>query len=76
MLKKSSFYRWSIPEIKDCLEEAGFRSIHVWIRKMPDTLDDHNKQEFNADRDVKYEELSSFQQEDAWNAYIVGVANT
>ncbi|XP_074556025.1 uncharacterized protein LOC141811855 isoform X2 [Curcuma longa] len=66
---------WSIPEIKDCLEEAGFRSIHVWIREMPDTLDDHNKQEFNAGRDVKYEELSSFQQQDAWNAYIVGVAN-
>ncbi|XP_068664069.1 uncharacterized protein [Aristolochia californica] len=65
---------WSLPEIKDCLLEAGFRSVHFWIREMPDTHDRENSEEFNAGRDVKYEEVSSFQQRDAWNAYIVAVA--
>ncbi|KAA8550173.1 hypothetical protein F0562_001857 [Nyssa sinensis] len=32
-----SWRLWSLPEIKDCLEEAGFRSVHFWIRQMPDT---------------------------------------
>jgi hypothetical protein len=69
------FCRWSIPEIKDCLEEAGFKSIHVWIREMPDTQSSGNAKEYTADRDVKYEELQHFNQGDAWNAYVVGVAN-
>lgn len=71
----SLFCRWSIPEIKDCLEEAGFKSIHVWVREMPDTKSSGNAKEYTADRDVKYEELQRFNQADAWNAYIVGVAN-
>ncbi|KAM3333894.1 hypothetical protein ACQJBY_028765 [Aegilops geniculata] len=66
---------WSIPEIKDCLEEAGFKSIHVWVREMPDTKSSGNAKEYTADRDVKYEELQRFNQADAWNAYVVGVAN-
>ncbi|KAL5716806.1 hypothetical protein ACHQM5_009926 [Ranunculus cassubicifolius] len=65
---------WSLPEIKDCLEEAGFKSVHFWIRQMPDTNDVKNSKAFNAGRDVKYEEVSSFKQQDAWNAYVVGVA--
>ncbi|KAG9455069.1 hypothetical protein H6P81_007973 [Aristolochia fimbriata] len=66
---------WSLPEIKDCLLEAGFRYVHFWIREMPDTNERGNSEEFNAGRDVKYEELSSFQQRDAWNAYIVAVTS-
>ncbi|XP_072998598.1 uncharacterized protein [Typha latifolia] len=66
---------WSLPEIKDCLEEAGFKSIHFWIREMPSTQLSENVEEFTVGRDVKYEELSSFHQQDAWNAYVVGVAN-
>nr|CAD1838557.1 unnamed protein product [Ananas comosus var. bracteatus] len=66
---------WSLPEIKDCLEEAGFKSIHIWIRKMPNTQEVENTEEYNAGADIKYEEFSSFQQQDAWNAYIVGIAN-
>jgi hypothetical protein len=69
------FCRWSIPEIKDCLEEAGFKSVHVWIREMPNTQSSGNAKEYNADRDVKYEESKRFNQGDAWNAYVVGVAN-
>ncbi|XP_077241247.1 uncharacterized protein LOC143881833 [Tasmannia lanceolata] len=65
---------WSLPEIKDCLEEAGFRSVHFWIREMPDTRESENSEEFDVGRDVKYEEVSSFEQQDAWNAYVVAVA--
>lgn len=67
--------RWSLPEIKDCLEEAGFQSVHFWLRKMPDTSEIRCTEGFGIGRDVKYEEVKSFQQEDAWNAYIVAVTN-
>ncbi|XP_010943707.1 uncharacterized protein [Elaeis guineensis] len=66
---------WSLPEIKDCLEEAGFQYVRFWMRQMPNTDDRENLEEFTVGRDVKYEELSSFQQQDAWNTYIVGVKN-
>ncbi|KAK1311269.1 hypothetical protein QJS10_CPA08g01501 [Acorus calamus] len=69
---------WSLPEIKECLEEAGFQSVHFWIRVMPDTDtegDSRNTERYYASEDVKYEEHTFFQQADAWNAYIVGVAN-
>lgn len=64
---------WSLPEIKDCLEEAGFSSVHFWIREMPNTLE--CAEEFDVGSDIKYEEVSSFEQRDAWNAYIVAVAD-
>ncbi|KAK6247355.1 hypothetical protein QUC31_018920 [Theobroma cacao] len=70
-----SWRLWSLPEIKDCLEEAGFQSVHFWLRKMPDTSEIRCTEGFGIGRDVKYEEVKSFQQEDAWNAYIVAVTN-
>ncbi|XP_021716391.1 uncharacterized protein LOC110684262 [Chenopodium quinoa] len=69
-----SWRLWSLPEIRDCLEEAGFRSIHFWIREMPDTERNRSSRGFGSSRDDKYEEVSSFQQQDAWNAYVVAVA--
>lgn len=69
-----SWRLWSLPEIKDCMEEAGFRSIHFWIREMPDTERNRSTRGFGTSRDDKYEEVSSFQQQDAWNAYVVAVA--
>ena len=67
--------RWSLPEIKDCLEEAGFRSVHFWIRQMPDAEEIKSMKGFGSGREVKYEEVSSFEQKDSWNAYVVGVAS-
>ncbi|RZC59326.1 hypothetical protein C5167_006626 [Papaver somniferum] len=29
--------RWSLPEIKGCMEDVGSRLVNVWIRQMPDT---------------------------------------
>lgn len=65
---------WSLPEIRDCLEEAGFKSVHFWIRQMPDSENIRRIEGFGDSQDVKYEEVTSFQQQDSWNAYIVGVA--
>jgi len=42
---------------------------------MPNTQSSGNAKEYNANRDVKYEELQRFNQGDAWNAYVIGVAN-
>ncbi|XP_031100057.1 uncharacterized protein LOC116004233 [Ipomoea triloba] len=69
-----SWRLWSLPEIKDCLEEAGFRRVHFWMRQMPDSEDIKSTYGFSAGQDIKYEEVTSFQQQDSWNAYIVGVA--
>jgi hypothetical protein len=69
-----SWRLWSLPEIKDCLEEAGFRSVHFWVRQMPNAEEIRSIKGFGSGRDVKYEEVSSFEQQDSWNAYIVGVA--
>ncbi|KAL7154059.1 hypothetical protein ABFS83_04G209800 [Erythranthe nasuta] len=69
-----SWRLWSLPEVKDCLEEAGFSSVHFWIRNMPDSEDIRCIDGFSVGRDIKYEEAVSFQQQDSWNAYVVGVA--
>ncbi|CAI9105601.1 OLC1v1004563C1 [Oldenlandia corymbosa var. corymbosa] len=68
-----SWRLWSLPEIKDCMEEAGFRSVHFWIRNMPSSKEARKTDGFGVGRDIKYEEVTSFQQQDSWNAYIVGV---
>lgn len=65
--------RWSLPEIKDGLEEAGFTSVHFWIRQMPDIEDIRSIEGFGTGSEVKYEEVETFQQKNSWNAYIVGV---
>ncbi|KZV47161.1 hypothetical protein F511_05212 [Dorcoceras hygrometricum] len=69
-----SWRLWSLPEVKDCLEEAGFSAVHIWIRNMPDCEQIRCTDGFFVGRDIKYEEATSFKQQDAWNAYIVGVA--
>ncbi|KAI3408608.1 uncharacterized protein J3R85_020202, partial [Psidium guajava] len=68
-----SWRLWSLPEIKDCLEEAGFQSVHFWIRQMPDSENIKSIEGFGIGKDVKYEEVKIFEQQDSWNAYIVGV---
>lgn len=55
------------------MEEAGFSSVHFWLREMPDASEMRRTDGFGAGRDIKYEQVKSFQQCDAWNAYIVAV---
>lgn len=69
-----SWRLWTLPEIRDCLEEAGFRAVHFWVREMPDSTEITRTEGFGVGKDIKYEEATSFQQQDSWNAYIVGVA--
>ncbi|XP_021901464.1 uncharacterized protein LOC110817300 isoform X1 [Carica papaya] len=69
-----SWRLWSLPEIKDCLEEAGFGSVHFWLREMPETDKIRSTEGFGWEHGLKYEEFKSFQQRDSWNAYIIGVA--
>ncbi|XP_038707581.1 uncharacterized protein LOC120002816 [Tripterygium wilfordii] len=63
-----SWRLWSLPEIKDCLEEVGFQSVHFWLRQMLDTEKMTSTEGFGVGKDVKYEEVKSFPEEDAWNA--------
>lgn len=65
---------WTIPEVKECLLEAGFSSVHIWIKQMSDTHERDDDEATATDSKAKYEEVTSFLQEDAWNAYIVAVA--
>lgn len=41
---------------------------------MPDSENIKSVEGFGIGKDVKYEEVKSFEQQDSWNAYIVGVA--
>ncbi|XP_002980045.2 uncharacterized protein LOC9638833 [Selaginella moellendorffii] len=66
---------WTIPEVRDCLDEAGFDSTHLWLCERPELLERKNGLDNTNDDKGDYEELESFNQCDAWNAYIVGVKN-
>jgi SAM-dependent methyltransferase len=53
---------WTVPEIRDCLSEAGFSKSVVWF------LDESE----GADN-ATYEPMTETYQRDSWHAYIVGV---
>eukprot|EP00897_Mesotaenium_endlicherianum_P009118 jgi/Mesen1/8234/ME000443S07385 len=66
---------WTIPEVRECLQEAGFETVRVWMRAMPDLGDrEDDDDEVDVDPKSKYVETASFLQCDAWNAYVVAVA--
>eukprot|EP00899_Mesostigma_viride_P020873 jgi/Mesvir1/28788/Mv12448-RA.1 len=96
-----SWRMWTIPEVRDCMTEAGFRKTFVWIRESPapggqrhrdrqgesgeeedadgDRQGGHNSDESEDEsrpralRDAKYEQRETFQQCDAWGAYVIGL---
>ncbi|KAJ7540715.1 hypothetical protein O6H91_10G027800 [Diphasiastrum complanatum] len=73
MLRHAFTYRWrlwTLPEVRDCLEEAGFSFVHIWIREMSEAKDGD---EVEATSSVKFEEVGSFLQQHSWNAYVVAV---
>ncbi|KAJ7947976.1 S-adenosyl-L-methionine-dependent methyltransferases superfamily protein [Quillaja saponaria] len=49
-----SWRLWTLPEIRDCLEEAGFQTVHFWLREMPGTEENKTTDGFGVGRDVKY----------------------
>ena len=66
-------HRWTIPEVRECLLEAGFRAVHVWMREMPDLEGRDEDEEVEVDANSKYVECNKFLQCDAWNAYVVAI---
>jgi bisphosphoglycerate-dependent phosphoglycerate mutase len=70
-----SFCRWTIPEVTEALKEAGFQEVHIWMREMSQAQEQQEEdEEVDMNNGVKYEEVDSFQQVDAWNAYVVAVS--
>ncbi|GJP37674.1 hypothetical protein CLOM_g22108 [Closterium sp. NIES-68] len=69
-----SWRLWTIPEVRELMQEAGFDSVHVWMRKMPDLADrEDEEEEVEMDEHAAFEEVETFLQTDSWNAYVVGV---
>jgi hypothetical protein len=66
---------WTIPEVTEALKEAGFQEVHIWMREMSQAQEQQEEdEEVDMNNGVKYEEVDSFQQVDAWNAYVVAVS--
>eukprot|EP00850_Spirogloea_muscicola_P002653 SM000010S04291 [mRNA] locus=s10:731897:733900:- [translate_table: standard] len=65
---------WTLPEVKECLLEAGFKQVHFWMKDMPDLQGREAIEErLDADVTTRYVEVEHFEQRDAWNAYVVGL---
>eukprot|EP00850_Spirogloea_muscicola_P018133 SM000163S02301 [mRNA] locus=s163:34909:36904:- [translate_table: standard] len=65
---------WTLPEVRECLLEAGFKQVHFWMKDMPDLQGREDVEEqLDADVTTRYMEVEHFDQRDAWNAYVVGL---
>jgi len=54
---------WTLPEIVDALEDAGFKAVKVWWAEVDKKGEDQ----------YEYQETTSAQQVEMWNAYIVAL---
>lgn len=65
---------WSIPELRDLLEEVGFARVRVYWEKMEEELDDDDDED-DEDRMLQgtgeYEEIEEVEQQDSWLVYVV-----
>lgn len=55
----SCLCRWTIPEVLDCLAEAGFDGTRVWMRRMPNTLSGSGSDSEGAESEAGSEESGS-----------------
>jgi len=53
---------WSIPELRELMAEAGFKTTHVYTHGWTD----------DGEGDGIYKRVTHFDNEDAWIAYLVG----
>ena len=58
---------WSIPEIRELLEEAGFSKTRVYWEKFEDTDDDDDELEGTGE----YEQVDEVENQESWMIYIV-----
>eukprot|EP00271_Cylindrocystis_brebissonii_P018244 TRINITY_DN5088_c0_g2_i1.p1 TRINITY_DN5088_c0_g2~~TRINITY_DN5088_c0_g2_i1.p1 ORF type:complete len:402 (+),score=100.11 TRINITY_DN5088_c0_g2_i1:137-1207(+) len=59
VLRRAFSYRWrlwTIPEAVECLEEAGFQKVVVWMRGMPDLMKRGGRREEDEEDDEEEEE--------------------
>ena len=69
---------WSIPELKDLLEEVGFANVRVYWEKCEEP-DDEDEDDEDEDEDEdrmlhgtgEYEEIEEVEQQDSWLVYVV-----
>ncbi|BDA43274.1 hypothetical protein COCOBI_04-2860 [Coccomyxa sp. Obi] len=77
---------WTIPELAEMLEEAGFDGMRAWLRPMKEGLDDESDEgscssESSADEEADFVEYNSkaFSSKEmdllskGWTAFIVGI---
>jgi hypothetical protein len=66
---------WSIPELRDLLEEVGFARVRVYWEKVEEESDDDDDDDDDDDRMLhgtgEYEEIEEVEQQDSWLVYVV-----
>lgn len=64
---------WSIPELRDLLEEVGFARVRVYWEKVEEQ--DEDEDDDDEDRMLagtgEYEEIEEVEQQDSWLVYVV-----
>ena len=58
---------WSVPELKELLEEAGYSKVRVYWEQFEDTDDDDDYLESNGE----FLEATEVENQESWHAYIV-----
>jgi len=58
---------WSIPEIKELLEEAGYKKVRVYWERFEDTDDEDDELEGTGE----YDEVTEVENQESWMVYIV-----
>ncbi len=67
---------WSIPELRDLLEEVGFARVRVYWEKVEEEAEDDDDDDDDDDDRMlhgtgEYEEITEVEQQDSWLVYLV-----
>ena len=64
---------WSIPELRDLLDEVGFSAVRVYweLVEEEDEDDDDDDDEAMLEGTGEYEEVTEVEQQDSWLVYVV-----
>lgn len=58
---------WSLPELKEILEEAGFSKVRIYWEEFVESEDDEDELEGTGE----FHETTSEENQESWQAYIV-----
>jgi hypothetical protein len=62
---------WSIPELRDLLEEVGFAGVRVYWEKVEEQDEDDEDEDRMLAGTGEYEEIEEVEQQDSWLVYVV-----